>query len=851
MTAPTSDRIDPSLQELVTQALCLRDEGVSNWLEEACAAQPAEKERVRQAVAEADALPQTLNEALGADVRIGTLIADRYRILRRLGAGAMGVVYQAQDGELGREVALKVLRHGLLDQERARQRFEREARSMASVEHASVLAIHDRGTTQQGEAFLVMELIDGRDLGALVTTLKKPVDSPGAPDRPVPPGALEKALGFPLEGRENYIRVVTRWVAELASGLSVAHAAGVVHRDVKPSNVMVRRDGRAVLLDFGIALQEQPLQDAAAPVSSLQSSIGTPAYLDPELLSQQARATARSDVYGLGAVLYCLLTLEPPYQGTATTILAKVATRPPEPLVRKNPSLPRDLVAIVEKGMSRSARDRYASAAELEQDLLAFLDHQPVRARPISPVARAWRKARRSKAAQGAIGALILLGAIAIATLARRWHLDQQQAEWFQLYRQFPPNFTIVYHENRTYLHEADRAALEDLLDRAANVSLDPLPTLLLRASFRFDHGDFEGAARDMRRVAGHQATGFAESLAERYEAASLLPAGEVQLDLEGLPEPETLRDRYLRGYHHLRDFEDADALELLDEEVREAIPHAEELSFALVEFGRFAPFERFKKALELHEDVLQLESRLGDRTASTAHFACYALSAANASTSALEAGLEGVQLAPRTHVNRTNVGWAAFVVGRNDVARENLRIANELRPSDSKPVRTMLLMNIAEGAFDAALQVVDQNAGAVTRVHPGWAESLRAEVETYRALNLWIDGNPNQRRSQALTQAILAARQHLAAGKAKGDPRSLQFLSGVLDALENDDEQALAERLANEFSQDVRAMWRLTMLRNVLPEHLDPAPMQALSKVLEALEIELAGTTRLTTSDL
>ncbi|QDU65668.1 serine/threonine-protein kinase [Engelhardtia mirabilis] len=828
-----NDTFDPDVHELeadrLSRALDLRDAGHSDWLEQACAGDPQAMDEVRAAVESADSLSPVFTSAFATDTRVGATISDRYLIQRRLGSGAMGVVYEAEDRSLDRRVAIKILRPGLMDQHRSVERFDREARAMAAVVHPAVLAIHDRGRTDDGEAYLVMELIAGQQLGALVEGLSEIVENSSEVDANV----LRRALGFNLSSRDSYLRFAARWVAQLAAGLTEAHGAGVVHRDVKPSNVLIRRDGRAVLVDFGIA----HLVDGV-PLTAGDTSIGTPAFMAPELLASDRRVTPLSDVYGLAAVLYCLLALRPPYVGTPHEVLLAVATRSPIPLARLAPGLPRDLVAIVEKGMSRRPAQRYASAAELERDLRAFLDHRPVVARPVGPLRRALRRARHSKIAWGAGGALALVAAVLLTTTLRASYLAQRQATWLELSRHFPPNFTILNPENRVYVHESDRAAVAQLLDRAAAVCVDPLPTLLLRAFFRLDHGDNVGAAQDMAAIARHENTDFARKLAEAYARVAPGAAGSDAVDLTGLPEPRTARDRYLRAYHHLRAFEDPQAEALLDVEVVAAIPDAQGLLFALQVLDAYQPPERHQRALELHGAVLDYEDRIGTRTATSAHYVSYALGFANAYASALEVGLESIELAPRSHVNRTNAGWAAFALGEHDLARELLAVAADIRPNDVKPVETTIWTYVAEGDFDAALAVIDARGPMLDRVLPWWGEDLAGAVESYQALA----HTHGAEKSPLAAAAVARAREHFERARALGNGGPATYFQQVLDAIDEADSQALIKALAVECSRDPRRLWLLRLLQQHFPEQLDTEPSESLRLLLQSIDRELTG---------
>jgi tRNA A-37 threonylcarbamoyl transferase component Bud32/tetratricopeptide (TPR) repeat protein len=826
---PVEPEAAEALEERVARALELRHRGLADWLEQACADDPKLQPLVECAVAAADGLPGVLNSSYSRDLRIGRVIAQRYQLERRLGAGAMGVVYEATDLELKRRVAIKVLSLGLLERERAVQRFEREARAMAAVEHDSVIAIHDRGRTPEGEAFLVMELVAGCQLGGFVDRLSEL----GVPPDRIGRGELEAALGFALDPRESYVRVVVRWVAELAAGLDKAHAAGIIHRDIKPSNVIVRRDGRAVLLDFGIAHLA-----ASEPVTHAGTSLGTPAYMAPELLGQDGAATPAVDIYGLAALLYCLLALQPPYRGSPQTVLLSLATRDPEPITKHHRGLPRDLAAIVEMGTSRSPQDRYASAAEFEADLRAFLDHRPVVARPIGPVVRLARRLRLSRTGRGAAAALTLAAVLGLGWSARAEWLDRRQAEWLELSRHFPPNFTIQDPQHRALLHERDRQDLGKLLDRAARVCIDPLPTYLLRASFRLDHGDLAGAAADMRHLARTEDSALAAALAQAYAAVPAGQAGHAALNLAGLPEPSTPRDRFLLGYHALRDWSDAGderARLLLDEDVVRAVPHSALLRLVLRNLTKTTEAERFRAALELHEEVLLHEQRLGTRSAASAHWACYALNLAHDYRGALEAGLESVALAPRFHSNRNNASAAAFALGEYERARELLSEAFEVRPDDPKLMPWLVWSHVAQGDYGHALAAIDDWREAPL----GAPESLRGEVEIFRALTLRQAGAEKAELAAALdrAQASFASVVEL------GQPGPSAQLQSLAQALAADDGESLFQVLADiAVNQPRRLHWALGLLEQHVPEQLGQESTDALRGILGLYEDLVRG---------
>ena len=256
----------------------------------------------------------------------------KFKIVDKLGAGAMGEVYRAHDSVLGRDVAIKVLTGKLIDDERARERFVREARSAAQLNHPNIITVYDFGE-EQGLAFMAMELLDGADLRELLAQGKLT--------------SLEDKLGI---------------MEQILDGLAFAHARGLVHRDLKPGNVRVLPNGRVKIMDFGLARRGE---DGAATGVIM----GTPFYMAPEQ-AQGERATARSDVFSLGAMFYEMLAGRRPFTGPSIpAVLFAVAHREPEPLATLVPDLPPGLATVVARALSKKPEDRYADAAEMLQTL--------------------------------------------------------------------------------------------------------------------------------------------------------------------------------------------------------------------------------------------------------------------------------------------------------------------------------------------------------------------------------------------------------------------------------------------------------------------------------------------------
>jgi serine/threonine protein kinase len=347
-----------------------------------------------------------------------TALPPGFTYIRELGRGAMGVVVLAAQAALAnRHVALKILPGALAASRRGRARFEREATAVAKMAHPNIVSVHD--ILRHGESVaIVMEWIDGCSLEQVLRQLADGAEVGEAPGLSALCQILESAgvPGGESLPRESYARIVAHWGRDLASALHSAHGRHVLHRDVKPSNIMIRRDGAAMLTDFGLA------KDPDAPaVTRVTEFVGTASYASPEQLrcGVREKIDARSDVYSLGATLFHALTLRRFITGyNAADTLNKIELAGLAQPSRLNASCDSDMDAVIAKAMHPVAGQRYQTALELADDLRRYLDHTPVRARPRAFAYSLARSTR--KRAAWMIAAAAVLMAIALSVWAVR-----------------------------------------------------------------------------------------------------------------------------------------------------------------------------------------------------------------------------------------------------------------------------------------------------------------------------------------------------------------------------------------------------------------------------------------------
>ncbi len=345
-----------------------------------------------------------------------------YLLGRQIGAGGMGVVYEAQQVSRNRKVALKLIRDEQWASPRLLSRFTIEAEAVARLDHPNIVRVHEAGECN-GHPFFSMDLIAGESLGAKLAKGEFPLDWKLAPNDPA-------------ESRQR-LEAVARLMAKTARAVHHAHERGVLHRDLKPGNILIDQQGEPHLTDFGLAKILQPTMDEHTPILTTPGDLpGTPNYMSPEQVSG-AEATRASDIYGLGALLYELLTGRPPFGGhTPLETFRQIADQSPTRPQALNPSTHADLETICLKCLEKDPQQRYISAAAVADDLENWLAGRPIKACPPPMVYRLRRWIRRNPIGTALIGSLCLGLGVALALLmivnAQRKAIERDQAQTFE-----------------------------------------------------------------------------------------------------------------------------------------------------------------------------------------------------------------------------------------------------------------------------------------------------------------------------------------------------------------------------------------------------------------------------------
>src|SRR5437879_904054 len=340
-----------------------------------------------------DALPTPLNKKTAQAAELLGELGD-YELLEEIGRGGQGVVFRARQKSLNRTVALKVISLGQWASKAHLKRFRLEAEAAARLEHPGIVPIHEVGE-RDGSCYFSMKFVEGGQLDEVVR--RAPMS----------------------------IRQATELIANVARTVHYAHEHGILHRDIKPGNILLDAKGEPHLTDFGLAR----LVETESTVTRTMEVLGTPSYMAPEqAVGNNAGVTRATDIYGLGAVLYQLLTGHPPFAGGTTfeTVRLVLDTEPRQPRLL-NPKVDRDLATICLKCLDKDPQRRYSSALALAEDLERWLKHEPIRARRTGLVTRGRKWVRRNPSI-AVMAAMLLVLAVPLGVMIWRTESERSTA---------------------------------------------------------------------------------------------------------------------------------------------------------------------------------------------------------------------------------------------------------------------------------------------------------------------------------------------------------------------------------------------------------------------------------------
>ncbi len=658
-------------------------------------------------------LPDSAAETTFPVVHPGSLLGD-FLVQERIGAGGMGIVYRAHQVSLSRDVALKVLAPHISHSKTATERFRREARAVARLDHPNIVSVYTTGE-EQGTSYYAMQLIDGIPLSKVIAHLKRrplrELRSGGAATaRGAAPGDAASAdidLASLITARweGSYFRSVAEMLADAAEALAYAHGHQVIHRDIKPSNLLLSRRYEIHIGDFGLArIAEEP------GLTRTGECVGTPYYMSPEQITVGGNEIdPRTDVYALGATLYELLTLRPPFfGGNREEVLSKILqSRPPAPRLL-NRNAPRDLEVVCLKALEKEVCDRYQSAAEMAADLGRFAKGEPVMARHRGPVTRclAWLARHRGAAA---FLATVCFLVVLTAFFAGRLYLTSSR---------------LTGERQKRLLESAQIAAMQGDLEQAREhvneaeqEGAPPDKVRLIRGHLTLLSGDYHLACAELEEalrlmpdnLAAHSLMARAYSLNEQHERSA-----QVVRRLESM-QPKTVEDHLFLGEAQARWDIDL-AITTLDSAVQAdranvvaRLVRGRVLIARAMESADPRDAEAALQDLRIADELLDPNALILGRqvqahlTAATAYAAAAVVEKSEEHLSRASAAVQELERFPEGYFSHR---WRAFYwdyVGDAKKAEAEWRQMQHLR------IAFLVLLLHREGRFDEALRLCDE----------------------------------------------------------------------------------------------------------------------------------------------
>jgi serine/threonine protein kinase/Tfp pilus assembly protein PilF len=645
-----------------------------------------------------------------------------FDLIKEIGRGGMGVVYEARQISLKRRVALKVLPPGLGLPDRAVQRFEREAQAAAGLHHTNIVPVYATGE-DRGSHYYAMELVEGQSMAQVLDDLRGEQSNPlmeatvtqvggsmaDAPSAPEPTTTSDStSLSDSSAGSRKWFDTVAKLLADVADALHYAHDMGVIHRDVKPANLLLSGDGRLCLTDFGLA---RLTQEPGMTVSG--SFLGTPAYMSPEQVAVgRVQLDHRTDVYSLGAVLYEMLTLQLPFQGDSREqVLSGILSKEPRPPRRLNPRVPLDLETICLKAMEKDPDRRYATAEEMAADLRQYLQRGLITARRAGPLRRAGKFIRRHPLAAVTAAAVIVVAVLGVFA----WTASQRQSHE-AAFRAFA--------DARYFLSQGEYEPGLERVEAALERSPDLVEARLLRARLLMKlrrHDDAVAEARTMLEAnpddwTGHLILALAGSAPESAFRIEGIEVDEHLAAVERLA-PETADAFQLRA---LAAEEAGEAIALLDRALEIDPAHAE----ALFERSRrHAEQKNFEAALRDADRLVSVQPRSaqGHRMAGRLYLDQHDIDSA---IGKFEQALRIDSDDPITLNERARLYRA---LGRHEEALADINRAIELDPGYAGSYVQRAVLQMSLGRYDDTIA----DARTALELKPGYSDAEQLLFET------------------------------------------------------------------------------------------------------------------------